>query len=173
MPCFMSDDIGRGELAGTTGTAVKPSLDLTEKSGIEKNRLVRRAVERSHRRLRHAAAPAIGRVAKQHDARTRIGLPAGLEDLAPAIVDLAEDAGDHAAHLVGRRASLGGTGPAIGSLARRLSAAGENFRTADQDARIDAEGITNEAEHDDGTDAEPTAAHRKSEAAAAAIVAAT
>src|SRR3981081_4680524 len=127
MPCFMSDDIGSGELAGITRTAVKPSLDLTEKSGVEKNCLLRRTVERSHRRLRHAAAPAIGRVAKQHDARTRIGLPAGLEDLAPAIVDLAKDAGNHAAHLVGGRASLGGPGPAIGFIARRVAPPGENF----------------------------------------------
>ena len=96
-------------------------------------------------------------------------MPAGLEDFAPAIVDLAEDAGDHAAHLVGRRAGLGGRGPAIGLIARRLAAAaGENFRAADQDARIDAEGVAEKAEHDDGADAEPAAAHRKAEAAATA-----
>src|SRR6202011_6146970 len=56
MPRFMGDDVGRGELAGIARTAVKPGLDLTEKSGIEKNLLFRRAVERPHRRLRHAAA---------------------------------------------------------------------------------------------------------------------
>src|SRR5712692_3258518 len=175
MPGFMGDDIGRGEFAGIARAAAKPRLDLTEENGIEKNLLVRRAVERPHRRLRHAAAPAIGGVAKQHDARTRIGLTAGLEDLAPAIVDLAEDAGDHAAHLVGRRTGLGGRGPAIGLIARRLSATGKNLRAADQDARIDAEGVTDETEHDDGADAEAAAAHRKSDAAAtaAAIIAAT
>src|SRR6202043_2986626 len=174
---LMGDDIGRRELAGAARTAVKSSLDLTKKSGVEKNRFFRRAIERPHRRLRHAAAPAIGGVAKQHDLRTRIGLPAGLEDFAPAIVDLAEDAGDHAAHLVGRRAGLGGPGPAIGLVARRLAAAGENLRAADQDARIDPERVADKAEHDDGADAEPAAAHRKAEAAAtahsAAIVAAT
>src|SRR6266851_735783 len=175
MPGFMGDDIGRGEFAGIARAAAKPRLDLTEESGIEKNLLVRRAVERPHRRLRHAAAPAIGGVAKQHDARTRIGLTAGLEDLAPAIVDLAEDAGDHVAHLVGRRTGLGGRGPAIGLIARRLSATGKNLRAADQDARIDAEGVTDETEHDDVADAEAAAAHRKSDAAAtaAAIIAAT
>src|SRR6266446_7423752 len=175
MPGFMGDDVGCGELAGIARTAVKPSLDLTEKSGIEKNRLVRRAVERSHRRLRHAAAPAIGRVAKQHDFRTRIGLPAGLEDFAPAIVDLAEDAGDHAAHLVGRRTGLDRPGSAIGFIS--LAAAGQNFRAADQDAGIDAERIADQAKDDDGADAEAAAAHRNAKAAttahSAAIIAAT
>src|SRR3982074_1418562 len=46
MSCFMGDDIGRGKLAGIAGTAAKPGLDLAEKSGVEKNRLVRRAIER-------------------------------------------------------------------------------------------------------------------------------
>src|SRR5271169_4421080 len=103
MPGFMGNDIGRGELAGTPLTAVKPGLDLTEKSGVEKKLFVRRTIKRPHRRLRHAAAAAIGLVAKQHDARTHIGLSRGLENLAPAIVDFAEDSRDHAAHLVGGR----------------------------------------------------------------------
>jgi hypothetical protein len=61
-------------------------------------------------------------------------------------------------------------------IARRLSA-GENFGATDQDTRIDAEGPTDETEHDDGADAEAAATHRKTEAAAstaaAAIIAAT
>src|ERR1700737_4405278 len=121
MPCFMGDDIGRGELASIARTAVKPGLDLTKKSGIEKNRLVRRAVERSHRSLRHAATSAIGGVAKQHDARTRKGLPTSREKRTPAVGDRAEDAGEHAAHRVGRRAGLGGTGSAIGLIAWRVA----------------------------------------------------
>src|SRR6266481_546501 len=51
MAGFMGDDIGRGEFAGIAGTAVKPRLDLAEKSGVEKNLLFRRAIERPHRRL--------------------------------------------------------------------------------------------------------------------------
>src|SRR6202011_311737 len=93
------------------------------------------------------------------------------------IVDLAQDAGDHDAHLVGGRAGLDGAGPAIGLIGRRLTAAGENFRTADQETRIDAEGVANEAEHDDGADTKPAAAHWQAEAAttahSAAIIAAT
>src|SRR5712664_3114768 len=170
MSGFMGDDIGRGEFARIARTAVKPRLDLTEEPGIEKDLLVRRAIERPHRRLRHAAAPAVGGVAKQYDARTGIGLTAGLEDFAPAVVDLAEDTGDHATHLVGRRAGLGGRRPAIGLIARRLPA-GENFRAADQDARIDAEGVADETEHNDRADAEPAAAHRQTEATAATAAA--
>src|SRR6201747_1124912 len=110
----MRNDVGGGELAGIARTAAETGLDLAEEIGVEEDLLVRRAIERPHRRLRHAAAAAIGGVAEQHDARARIGLPAGLENLAPAIVDLAEDAGDHAADLVLRRTGLGRSRPAIG-----------------------------------------------------------
>ncbi len=95
-------------------------------------------------------------------------LPAGLEDLAPAVVDLAENAGDHAADLVARRTGLGRPRLAIGLVGRRLAAAGQDFGAADQDARIDAEGIADQAEHDDGADAEPATAHRQAETAATA-----
>src|SRR6266404_2418093 len=176
MARFMGDDIGRGELAGIARAAVKAGFDLPEKSGVEKNLFLRWAIKRPHRRLRHAAAPATGGVAKQHDARPRIGLPAGLEDLAPAIVDLAEDAGNHAAHFVGRRAGLAGGRSAIGLIVRLTHAAGENFPTADQNPRIDAEGIADKAEHDHGADAEPATAHRQAETAAhstTAIIVAT
>src|SRR5205814_3465209 len=105
--------------------------------------------------------------AKQHDARTRLGLPAGPEDLVPAIVDLAEDTGDHAAHLVGRCALLCGS-RAIGLIAWRVTtAARENFRATDENARIDSERVAHESEHDDGADAESAAAHRQTEAATA------
>src|SRR6267143_1039178 len=61
----------------------------------------------------------------------------------------------------------------IGLIARRLPA-GENFRAADQEARIDAEGVADETEHNHGADAQPAAAHWKTEAAttaAAAVIA--
>src|SRR5258708_4315705 len=113
MAGLMGDDIGRGEFAGAARAAVKARLHFPEKSSVEEYLLVRRTIERPHPRLRHAAAPAIGGVAEQHDARTLEGLPPGLEDLAPAIVDLAEDAGDHVTHLVLARAGLGLLRPPI------------------------------------------------------------
>src|SRR5262249_6012404 len=97
-----------------------------------------------------------------------VGLPARGELLAPAIVDLAENARDHAAHLVARRAGLALPGRTIGLIRRRLAAAVENFGAADQDAGIDAEGVGNETEHDDGADARPTAADRQTQTAATA-----
>src|SRR3954469_6303488 len=166
MAGLMGDDVGGGEVTGgLAGAAAKTRLDLAEETGVEEDGPVGRTIERSHRRLRPAAAPAIGDVAEQHDLRTGKGLARGLEDLAPAVVDLAEDAGDHAAHLVGRRAALGRGGLAIGLVGRRLAAAGEDLGAADQDARIDAEGVADQAEHDDGADAEPAAAHGEAEPA--------
>ncbi len=174
MAGLMRDDVGGGEVAGgLAGAAAEARLDLAEETGVEEDGTIRRTVERPHRRLCPAAAAAIGDVAEQHDLRTGVGLAAGLEDLAPAVVDLAEDAGDHAAHLVGRRAALGGGRLTIGLVGRRLAAAGEDLGAADQDARIDAEGIADQAEHDDGADAQTAAAHRQAEPASAAAHAAT
>src|SRR5437660_7168623 len=107
MSCFMGYEEGGRELAGIAGTAVKASLDLTEKSGVEKNLLLRRTIERPHRRLRHSAAATVGGVTEQDDFRTCIGLPAGFEDFGPAIVNFAENARNHITHFVGRRARLG------------------------------------------------------------------
>ncbi len=173
---LMRDDVGRREVAGGFArAAAEARLDLAEERRVEEDGAVRRTVERPHRRLRHAAAAAIGGVAEQHDLRPGIVLPAGLEDLAPAVVDFTQNAGDHAPHLVGGRAGLALSGGTILLVARRLAAAGENFRPADQDARVDAEGVAEQAEHDDGADAEAAAAHRDTEAAAthaaAAVVA--
>src|SRR5262249_7117922 len=92
MAGLMRDDVGRGELAGAARAAVEARLDLAEETGVEENLAVGRAVERPHRRLRHAAAPAIGGVAEQHDLRTSVVLAARAESLAPAVVDFAEDA---------------------------------------------------------------------------------
>ena len=69
--------------------------------------------------------------------------------------------------------ALGLGGAAIGLIARRLAAAAvENFGAADQDARIDAEGVADKAEHDQGADAKPAAADRKTESASPAAAAA-
>ena len=92
MARLVRDDVGLRELARPARAAAETRLYLAEKRGVEEDALVGRAVERPHRRLRHAAAAAIGGVAEQHDARAGIGLSAGLEDFAPAIVDLAEHA---------------------------------------------------------------------------------
>ena len=58
--------------------------------------------------------------------------------------------------LVGRRPGAPG-GRLIGLLAM-LAAAADKFRAADQDARIDAGRPADQAEHDNGSDAEAAAA---------------
>src|SRR4029434_11036406 len=68
MSRLMRDDVGGRELAGTARATAEARFNFAEETGVEEYLFVRRAVERSHRRLRHAAAPAIGGVAKQHDA---------------------------------------------------------------------------------------------------------
>src|SRR5439155_25913080 len=98
-------------------------FDLAEEAGVEEYLLVRRAVARPHRRLRHAAAAAIGGVTKQNDARSGVILSAGLEAVAPAVVDLAEDACCHAADSALPRPGLYRPRPACGRAAPRLSAA--------------------------------------------------
>ncbi len=107
MAGLVGDDVGGGEFACAALTAAKLGLDLAEEVGVEENLPVRRTIERSHRRLRHAATSAVGGVPEQHDTRADIGTAAFGENLAPAIVDLAENTGDHVAHLIGRRAALG------------------------------------------------------------------
>src|SRR5690348_2503669 len=121
---------------------MKPSLDLAKKTGVEEDLPIRRTVERPHRRLRHAATAAIGGVAKQHDLRSGVGLPGGLKNLGPAIVDFAQNAGDHASHLVGWRAAFDVPRPSIGLVGRRLAAASsEDFRAPDQKAGVDAKSV--------------------------------
>src|SRR4029077_20152294 len=107
---------------GLARTAAEARLDLAEERRVEEDGAVRRTVERPHRRLRHAAAAAIGGVAEQHDLRPGIVLPAGLEDLAPAVVDFTQNARDHAPHLVGGRTGLALSGGTILLVARRLVA---------------------------------------------------
>ena len=60
----------------------------------------------------------------------------------------------------------------VGLLVLR-AAAGDHFGAADQHARIDAERPADQAEHDHGADAEPAAADRKAETAAAEAAAVT
>ena len=60
-------------------------------------------------------------------------------------------------------------------IAWRLTSAGEDFGASDQQPWINPERVANQAQHDDGADAEPATSHRKAKAAAAhsAIFAAT
>ncbi len=180
MAGLVRQDIGLREAAGLARAATEARLDLAEESRIDEDLPVGRAIERAHRALRHAAAAAIGGVAEQNEPRAAIILVAGLEDLGPAVVDLAEHAGHEGAHLVGGRPT-----PAITRdtairadrtvhLLRLGAAAIDHLSAANQNAGIDAERPADQPEHDNRTDAEPAAtAHRYAETASAAAKAAT
>ena len=105
-----------------------------------------------------------------HDEHRRpVGLAALREDRLPLRLGAAENAGDEAAGVVAGRPGAARLPARLGRLLDlRIAAARQDFGAADQDAGIDAERPADQAEHDDGADAESAAADRKTESAAAA-----
>ncbi len=160
VPDLVRHDIGVGEVAA----AAEPPAHLLEEDRVEIDLLVGRAVERAHRRLRRAAAGAVD-APEEHEARRAV-LLAGVagQHALPDVLVLRQHGGEEAAHLVGwRRACL--------RLLRRRARALQHLRPADQDARIDAERVADEAEHDHGAEADaPAAARHAGEASAGAPV---
>src|SRR5580698_951504 len=157
MADFVGDDIGLGELARLAVAAgAELGLHIVEERGVEINARVARAVERPHRRLRHAAAARL-RAGIEAQLRRMIGPIVGGEDFTPGIFGAAEDQRDEAAGSVLWRARL---------RRRRLSgllrapAAGKNLRAVEQHARIDTEIPADQADDDDSSDAEPSGAAR-------------
>src|ERR1043165_1809175 len=173
MPDLVRDHVSLRELARARAdiAAAEAPLEVAEERRIEIDLLVGRAIERTHGRLCHAALIGARRAGEHHQRRFAITLAALLEGLRPHHVRTAQHARDELAHVVARGAGLA-------RLARLLliglPAAGEDLRAADQQARVDAERIADDAEHHDGADAEPAAAHphRKAETTAATAVAA-
>src|SRR6185312_5029924 len=143
---------------------VEADLHVAEERGVEIDAPVVRAVERAHRRLRLAAA---ARLAAGEEAQLRrpVGLAALLEHIAPDVLGVAEHGGDELAGPVARRASFA-RGLLVGLLIG-ATATVEHLGAADQNARVDAERVTDDAEHDDRADAQATAADRQAEAAPA------
>jgi hypothetical protein len=98
--------------------------------------LVRRAIERPHGGLRHAAGTAAGRTRKQPQPRCAIGLAVGAEDVAPHVLGGADHGGDEIALVIGWRALLCRRRLTLSLLLGRPL---NDFSAADQDARVDAE----------------------------------
>ena len=149
VPDFVGDHIGIGEIAA----AAELALHLLEEGGVEIDLAVVRAIERPHRRLRHAAAGAVD-AGEQYELR-RLVAGVGLlrQHLGPDVLVLRQHGRDEAAHLVLRRA---------GGLARlrRLLApadAADHLGAADQKTRIDAECPAEQAEHHHRADADAAA----------------
>jgi hypothetical protein len=167
---LVRDHIGLREFARVALATAKACLDLTKKRRVEIDAPVGRAIKRSHRGLREAAA-ALLRTGEQPQARRPVLLSAGAEDFAPGILGIAQDSCDELTRLIGRRAGAPRRLP-VWLLVLRASAA-DHFRAADQNARIDAGRPADQTEHDHGSNAEPAAADRKSETTAAETAAGT
>jgi hypothetical protein len=163
----MRNHVGLGKLTGLAAdiTAAKAGRDLIEKRGVEIDLLVRRTIKRSHGALRHSAATRLCGAAVEDQNRRAVSLAVSGKDLLPLHLGAAEHLAHEAAHVVlgcagasrrGRRLHLG------------LAGAGQDFRAADENARIDPERPPEEAEHHDRPDAQAAAADRDAKAAAPA-----
>ncbi len=171
MANLVGDHIGARKLAGLAAAAAEAHLEIAEERGVEINLAIVRAIERSHGALRRAASRT-RHAGENHQPRRTIGLAFLLENVLPLHLGAAEHACDKAPGVVARRA-----GAAL-RLARHLllllRSAGEDFGAADQEPRVDAERIADDAQNDDGADAEATTADRHAAAAetSAAVAAA-
>ena len=155
MADLVRDHVGAGELAGFAAAAAEAPLQVLEERRVEIDLVVARAIERPHRALRRAAGRA--RRAREHH---ELGRAIGLAVLGEHVLPLHLGAAEHAAHearslVVDRRRRR------TRRLLLLLLAAAENLRAADQQPRIDAERLADDAEHHDGADAEPAASHRE------------
>ena len=155
MADFVRDHVGFGELAGLAAAAVKAHLHVAEERRVEIDALVARAVERTHRRLREAAAALLA-AAIEPQRRRSVFLAADAEDLAPDIFGIAEHGGDELAGL------------SAGAPVRRAGSRLGCWYCEPPPLRISAPPISTlgsmpsaqpiRLEHHHGTDAEPAAA---------------
>src|SRR5512144_1543845 len=161
----MRNHIGLGKLAGLAAdvAAAKAGRDLIEERGIEIDLLVGRAIKRSHGALRHPAATRLRRAAVEDQNRRSVSLAVSGEDLLPLHLGAAEHFAHEAAHVV---LGCARTARRRGRLHLGLAGAGQDFRAADENARIDPERPADEAEHHDRPDAQAAAADRDAKAAA-------
>src|SRR5207237_1282614 len=156
MADLMCNHIGFGEFASLAAAAAETLTHITEERGIEVDASVGRTIERPHCRLRETAA-ALLRARKQTQTRHAVLLAAVPEDFGPRVLGIAENSGNEITHLV-----LWPAGPARGRLIGLLvvPAAVDEFGATNQHARIDTERPADQAEHDDGSNAEPAATDR-------------
>src|SRR5450759_5135527 len=138
---LVRDHIGLREFAGVAGATVKARLDLTKKRRVEIDAAVGRTIKRPHRRLREAAA-ALLRAGEQPQPRRAVLLSAAPENFAPGVLGIAKHGCDELTHRVGRRAAAP-VGRPVWLLVMRDTA--DEFRAADQDARIDAGSAADQA----------------------------
>ena len=157
---LVGDHVGVGEIAA----AAVFRLHVAEERQVEIDLLVERAIERPHRRL-GAAAAGLGRAVVEHQ-RRRLVAHAGLrrQRVRPHRLGLAQDMADEQLQLV-VDAGRGGL-----ALRRRRAHVGDDFRAADQHARIDAGEVADDGEDQDRPEPEAARAAEPAKAAAAAPI---
>ena len=165
MADLVRDHVGAGKLAGFAAASSKAPLQVLEERRIEIDLLVARTIERPHRALRSSASRA--RRAREHH---ELGRAIGLAVLGEQVLPLHLGAAEHAAHEA-RRLVVDRRRRRTRRLLLLLLTAGEDLRATDQQPRIDAERVADDAEHHDGADAEPAASHREAAATTAAVAA--
>src|SRR5262249_44335570 len=158
--------------ASLAAAAAETLAHIAEERGIEIDAPIVRTIERPHCRLGIAAAT-LDRARIKTQTGNAVLLSAVLENFGPGIFGVAENRGDEVAHLISRLAGL--LWRRLGGLFGMPSAV-HQLGAADEDAWIDAQRPTYQAEHDNGSNPEATATDRDTHATAAkaaAFVAAT
>src|SRR5262245_36688449 len=153
MPDLVSNDVGLREVS----RSAEPPVELPEETQVEINLLIARTVERPG--SRHClAARGLNSVREQDEHRFRVPLPRPLEDGGPRILRVRENFSGEFAGGIGTRWSGGRAGRWLTDRA--------HTRIVEQLARVHAEKIADEQQHDDAADAEPSGAARPKPTAA-------
>src|SRR5215472_13662010 len=165
MTDFVRNDIGFRKLAGlAVRAATKFILKVIKERSIEINALIARAIKRPHGRPRKGTGSRFG-AGEEPQLGRMIGAPIGGKDLGPNILRAAQHRGYETTGLVVWRAGvdLGRWASLLGV----LSTTGEDLCATDEDAWIDTERPTDQAENDDHADAETATAAGYAQAATA------
>src|SRR5262249_40084989 len=144
------------QLTGLALAGAETVFQVTKEGRIDVDALIVGAIERPHGGLCHPAARLVGGAGEHDQPRRAVILIALLEDLLPAVLGVAQRAGEDWPHWAAGGAGLalplgGGT---VESRLVPLPAAGDTLGPADQQARIDAERPADQAENHDGADAQ-------------------
>ncbi len=107
MADLVRDHIGLGEFARLAAAAAEARLHIVEERGVEIDALVGRAIKRTHRRLREAAAALLAAAIEPQVRRAILPSRAG-KNFAPGILGIAEHGGNEIAGVVARPAGAPG-----------------------------------------------------------------
>src|SRR5262249_40102356 len=136
MPDLVSNDVGLREVS----RSAEPPVELPEETQVEIDLLIARTVERPRSRHRLAARGLNG-IREQDERRFRVPLPRPLEDRGPRIFCIRENFSGEFAGGIGTRWS--------GRRAGWWLTARADTRIVEQSARVHAEEVADQEQHDD------------------------